>query len=82
MRAGLRSPTLALVGLLAVGIVAVALLRGELSLTEAAVRALVVFAVLKAVEWLVLPLARSLVGGPANSGPARSDEEAEPARRP
>lgn len=57
----LRTPFLGLLGLLAVGLVAVQLLQGALSVTDAAVRVAVVAGVLTLVERVVLPLARTLV---------------------
>jgi hypothetical protein len=60
----LRSPLLALVGLLALGAVGLRLLDGRLSVAQGAMRIVIVLAVLLAVERVVLPLCRALVGGP------------------
>lgn len=57
----LRTPFLGLLGLVAVGLVAVQLVQGSLSVTEAAVRVAVVAGVLALVERVALPLARALV---------------------
>jgi hypothetical protein len=57
----LKTPFLGLLGLLAVGLVAMQLVQGALTVTEAAVRIAVVAAALTVVERLVLPLARTLV---------------------
>jgi hypothetical protein len=56
-----RQPVLALIGLLAVGLVAAKLWTGDLSVTQAAVRVAVLTAALVATERLLLPVARSLV---------------------
>ena len=63
MRAVLRvkSQLLALVGLAVVGIVAVQLVQGALSVTAAATRVAVVAFALTVVDRYVLPLARTLV---------------------
>ena len=61
----LHSPVLGLLGLLALGAVAVQLLDGSLDVQAAASRIAVVLAVLLVVERVVLPLARALVGRPA-----------------
>lgn len=60
----MKSPLLATLGLLAVGLLAVRLLRGDLTLTQAAVRAVLVLVGLMLVERVLAPLARALVGGP------------------
>jgi hypothetical protein len=61
----LSSPGLALVGLLAVGVVALGLLHATLTVAQAGGRIGVVLAVLVAVDRMVLPFARALVGEPA-----------------
>jgi hypothetical protein len=60
--ARVRSPWLAVVGLLVVAVVALGLLRGSLGVTDAALRLAVAVAALVAVERLLLPLAAALVG--------------------
>ncbi len=55
------SPLLAFVGLVVVGLVALQLVQGELSVTAAATRVVIVTVCLAAVEKLALPLARTLV---------------------
>ena len=62
-----QSPVLALVGLLALGVVALDLLQGGLTVAQAGTRAAVVLGVLVVVDRLVLPLARMLVGAPARA---------------
>ncbi len=57
----LRSPLLGLVGLVALGLVAMKLFTGDLGITQAAVRVGAVAAVLLVTERLLLPLAKSLV---------------------
>jgi hypothetical protein len=57
----LRSPLLGLVGLVAVGIVAMQLIKGDLSITDAATRVAIVAVVLTLVERLALPIARTLI---------------------
>lgn len=61
----LQSSGLALVGLLAVAVVALGLLHGTLTVAQAGGRVGVVLAVLVAVDRMVLPFARALVGEPA-----------------
>lgn len=58
----LRSPVLAVLGLLAVGAIALQLLSGSITLTSAAVRVLVAVVVLAVVDRVGVPLARALVG--------------------
>lgn len=55
-----RSPLLAVLGLVAVGLVAVKLLEGGLTLTQAATRLVVLQLVLLLADRLLLPLARGL----------------------
>ncbi len=62
-----QSPVLALVGLFAIGVVALDLLQGGLTVAQAGGRAAVVLGVLVVVDRLLLPLARMLVGAPARS---------------
>lgn len=57
-----RSPVLAFVGLAVVGIVALQLLQGAITVTAAATRVVIVTVCLAVVDVLVLPLARTLVG--------------------
>ena len=57
----LRSPLLGLIGLIAVGLVAMKLFTGDLDITQAAVRVGVVAAVLLLTERLLLPIAKGLV---------------------
>ena len=61
--ARVRSPWLAGLGLVLVGVVALGLLRGSLSVTDAALRLGIGLALLVAVERLLLPLGVALVGG-------------------
>lgn len=58
----LRNPLLGVLGLLAVGAVALQLLTGRLALGQAALRVLVAVGVLVLVDRLLVPLARALVG--------------------
>lgn len=58
----LRSRPLAVVGLLALGLIAFALYQERIDTTQAAVRAVVVLAALLVVERVVLPLLAALVG--------------------
>lgn len=72
MRAvSLQSPVLGLLGLVALGLVAVKLYQGDLTITQAAGRIAVVAGVLVVTERLLLPLARSLVrsGRPPEQAP-------------
>ncbi len=52
---------LGLVGLIAVGLVAMQLIQGDLSVTDAATRVGIVAVVLTVVERVALPLARTLI---------------------
>lgn len=61
----LQSTGLALVGLLAVAVVALALLQGRLDVVQAGERAAVVLVVLLVADRLLLPIGRALVGEPA-----------------
>ncbi len=65
----LRTPTLGLLGLLAVGLVAMKLISGDLSVTQAAVRVGIVSTVLVVLERVGLPFARALVGAGARKRP-------------
>lgn len=56
-----KHPLLALVGLVALGLVGAKLWTGDLSVSEAGLRVAVLTGVLMAVERFLLPLARSLV---------------------
>ncbi len=56
-----KTPILAFVGLLVVGIVALQLVQGAIDIPTASLRVLVVAVSLAAVEKLALPLARTLV---------------------
>jgi hypothetical protein len=57
----LRSPWLGLLGLVALGLVAMKLVQGDLTITQAAMRIGVVAVALVLTERLLLPVARSLV---------------------
>lgn len=57
----LRSPWLGVLGLVALGLVAMKLVQGDLTITQAAMRIGVVAVVLVLTERLLLPVARSLV---------------------
>ena len=57
----LRSPWLGLLGLIALGLVAMKLVQGDLTITQAAMRIGVVAVALVFTERLLLPVARSLV---------------------
>ncbi len=63
-----QSLGVALVGMVAVAVVALGLLNGTLTIAQAGGRIGVVLAVLVAVDRLVLPFARALVGEPARRG--------------
>ena len=63
MRPSVTSPWLGLVGLAGLAVIALALLHDELSLVEAATRAVLLTVGLAVVERLLLPLCRALVGG-------------------
>jgi hypothetical protein len=65
----LRTPVLGFLGLVAVGLVAMQLLHGDLSITDAALRIGIVAAALTAVERVALPLARTLIGTGARRDP-------------
>ena len=56
-----RHPALALIGLLALGLVAVKLWTGDLSVTEAGLRIAILTGALVVAERVLLPVARSLV---------------------
>lgn len=58
----LRSRPLAIVGLLVVGVVALALVRGRLTIGEAALRVALGLAVLLLLDRLLLPIAQALIG--------------------
>ncbi len=68
----LRSPLLALLGLLAIGAIAIQLLTHHTTISQAGLRVAVAVGVLVAVDRIGVPLARALVG------PAREESE-EPA---
>ena len=55
------SPVLAFVGLVVLGLVALQLVQGEITVTAAATRVLIVTVCLAIVDKAVLPLARTLV---------------------
>ncbi|MCW2599363.1 MAG: hypothetical protein JWM02_1192 [Frankiales bacterium] len=57
----LRTPFLGFLGLLAVGVVALQMFEGRLSVSDAAIRIGIVAAALTAVEKVAMPLARSLI---------------------
>lgn len=56
-----KHPVLALIGLIALGLVGAKLWTGDLSVAEAGLRVAVLTGVLMAVERVLLPVARSLV---------------------
>jgi len=56
-----KHPVLAVIGLIALGLVGAKLWTGDLSVSEAGLRVAVLTGVLMAVERVVLPVARSLV---------------------
>lgn len=58
-----RSPLLAFVGLCVVGLVAMQLVQGAITVTAAAERVLVVAVALSLVDRWVLPVAKAMVGG-------------------
>ncbi len=60
---------MALFGLVMMLPVGVGLLRGDLSLDEAGIRVAVLLVVLAVVDRVVVPVARGLVGTPANRRP-------------
>lgn len=60
-----HSPVVALFGLAGLAVLAVMMLRGQLDLVAAGQRAAVLLAVVLAVERLVLPACRALVGPPS-----------------
>lgn len=74
----LRSPLLAVLGLLAVGAVGLQLVVGSLTLGQAAVRVVVAVAVLAVVDRVAVPLARAMVGPgkPPEDQTAAGDDEA------
>ncbi len=55
------SPVLAFVGLVVLGLVALQLVNGEITVTAAAMRVLIVTVCLALVDKVVLPLARTLI---------------------
>ncbi|MGB8650442.1 MAG: hypothetical protein WCD35_07245 [Mycobacteriales bacterium] len=57
----LRTPFLGFLGLMVLGLVAVQLVKGDLSITDAALRVGVVAGALVAVERFLLPIAAALV---------------------
>lgn len=63
-----RSPHVALLGLLGLALIAVMMLRGELDLLQAGQRAGVLLGVVLVLERLVLPVCRALVGPPGAPG--------------
>lgn len=63
-----QSLGVAMVGMVAVAVVALGLLDGTLTIAQAGGRIGVVLAVLVAVDRMVLPFARALVGEPARKG--------------
>lgn len=67
----LRSPLLALLGLIALGAVSLQLLSGSLGLGPAALRVAVAVGVLAVVDRIGVPVARALVG------PAAVDDDQE-----
>lgn len=62
-----KSPALGLVGLAAIAIIALGLLRQQVTLTEAAQRAVVVVVIAAVVDRLLLPIGRLLVGYPRDT---------------
>jgi hypothetical protein len=65
MRPLVRTRPVAVVGGLAVALIAVLLLRGDIDLIGAGQRALALVAIVVVVERLLLPLAQLMVGEPA-----------------
>lgn len=74
----LNSPVLAVLGLLAVGAVALQLVTGSITLTSAAVRVVVAVVVLAVVDRVGVPIARALVG----PGRTPDDDEDDATREP
>lgn len=66
----LRSRWLAVVGLVVVGVVALALLQSRLTVPEAAVRVGIALLALLVVDRVLLPFARALVGEPRPPEPS------------
>jgi hypothetical protein len=56
-----KSPVLAFVGLVVVGLVALQLVQGQITVTAAATRVVIVTVCLAVVDMFVLPLARTLI---------------------
>ena len=79
MRGLVRTPAAGALGALGLAVIAVLLLRGQLLLADAALRAGVLLAAVVVVERVVLPVARLLVGGPQQE---REQPEAGPSRAP
>ena len=73
----LNSPVLAVLGLLAVGAVALQLVTGSITLTSAAVRVVVAVVVLAVVDRVGVPIARALVG-PGRTPDDEDDATPEP----
>jgi hypothetical protein len=63
-----KSPALGLVGLAAIAIIALGLLRQQVTLAEAAQRAVVVVVLAAVADRLLLPIGRLLVGYPRDTG--------------
>jgi hypothetical protein len=57
----LRTPFLGFLGLIAIGLVAMQLLQGDLTVTAAATRIAIVALALTLIERIALPLARTLI---------------------
>ena len=72
----LRSPVLAVLGLLAVGAVALQLVTGSITLGSAALRVAVAVGILAVVDRVGVPLARALVG-PGRTPEDDADDDAE-----
>lgn len=71
----LRNPLLAVLGLLAVGAVALQLVTGSITLGSAAVRVAVAVLVLAVVDRVGVPVARALVGPGRTPEPAPEEQD-------
>lgn len=79
MRALVRTPAAGLLGAVGLAVIAVLLLRGQLLLADAALRAGVLLAAVIVLERVFLPVARLLVTGPHQE---REQPETDPRRAP
>ena len=76
----LRSPVLAVLGLLAVGAVGLQLVLGSLTLGQAALRVVVAVVVLAVVDRVGVPLARAMVGSGRVPAPEPAVDDGTPPR--